>query len=330
MQAVSPDSTVSIAGASRLTGFSPQTLRRWSDIGAIPTIVGISGHRRYRVSELLEALGQVTDKPNGNSERKTVLYVRCSTSKQKQSLENQTVQLKEAYPNGIVISDIGSGIADTRKGMNRLIDMVIRGEVEKVVCTYQDRFNRFGIQYLERFFNAFNCHLEYRFSVDSTNDEDDFQSDMTDILNLFTVFCNRRSGRKAGKLVSKTVDDETLKRMIEKKEAGASDWDITLWLAENGVSTNRGGGVSYHVVRKLLKKITPNSLYSFEKFIRERMRKNEKERIDVTVMYREYEIWCRKNKHRPLSRVVIGRGFVKNEIKIKSNGTNYLVGWELV
>lgn len=49
-----------------------------------------------------------------------------------------------------VISDVASGLNDNRRGLNKLIDMVLDGKIDRIFVLYKDRLTRFGFNYLER------------------------------------------------------------------------------------------------------------------------------------------------------------------------------------
>ena len=52
-----------------------------------------------------------------------------------------------------VIEDIGSGLNDNRKGLNKLINLILKGEVNRVIVSYKDRLTRFGFNYLKQMCN---------------------------------------------------------------------------------------------------------------------------------------------------------------------------------
>jgi predicted site-specific integrase-resolvase len=70
-------------------------------------------------------------------------YARVSSATQRDDLERQVKYLRER---GVqeVITDIGSGLNEKRKGFLRLLDRVLHNEVDKVVILYEDRLTRFG------------------------------------------------------------------------------------------------------------------------------------------------------------------------------------------
>jgi predicted site-specific integrase-resolvase len=87
---------------------------------------------------------------NKDIERKTVLYCRVSTNKQKQDLINQEEILKQyCFSNGIrvnqIYSDIASGINfENRTNFFNMLDEIIAGRVKRVIITYKDRLSRVG------------------------------------------------------------------------------------------------------------------------------------------------------------------------------------------
>ncbi len=91
---------------------------------------------------------------NKGVKRKTVLYARVSTTKQKTDLQNQIDQMKQwCFMNGYTInaiySDIASGISfEKRKGFFEMLDQIMDNKVEKVIVTYKDRLSRVGFELL--------------------------------------------------------------------------------------------------------------------------------------------------------------------------------------
>ena len=57
--------------------------------------------------------------------------------------------MKINYPEYEIITDIGSGLNLKRKGLEKIIDMSIKGEIEEVIVTYKDRLARFGYDLIE-------------------------------------------------------------------------------------------------------------------------------------------------------------------------------------
>ena len=49
-----------------------------------------------------------------------------------------------------ILSDIGSGLNDNRRKLQKLLSMVQKGEVNRIFISYKDRLTRFGFNYIKR------------------------------------------------------------------------------------------------------------------------------------------------------------------------------------
>jgi len=161
---------ISISKAAYMLGVSATTLRRWDTRAYLkPAFRTFGGHRRYKMTTLLEITGQI--KKNG-SEIKThqtqkvqvVSYARVSSSKQRHDLHRQLQHL-ESFANSqdwhLVKSykDIGSGINDKRKRLLQLIKDLPILQPQFVLCSYYDRLSRFGITLLETVCSLFSTKI---------------------------------------------------------------------------------------------------------------------------------------------------------------------------
>ena len=87
-----------------------------------------------------------------------MIYARVSSNEQKQKgvLDSQAMFLMENVKdlhNLVILKEVGSGLADKRKKIQKLIGMVLDGKVSRVFVTYRDRLTRFGFYYLETMFS---------------------------------------------------------------------------------------------------------------------------------------------------------------------------------
>ena len=102
---------------------------------------------------------------NKGVKRKTVIYARVSTRKQKNDLQNQIEQMKQwCFMNGNTISAIYSHIAsgisfEKRKGFFEMLDEILDHRVEKVVITYKDRLSRAGFELFMYLFRKFRTEI---------------------------------------------------------------------------------------------------------------------------------------------------------------------------
>ncbi len=128
---------LSIKEASDFLGVSISTLRRWEEEKRLIPEKTAGGHRRYDRDKLI----RFKNKESGN--RITIAYARVSSSDQKEDLERQ----KDSLSNYCVargyqfrlISDLGSGLNYTKKGLSELIELICNNEIERIVINYKDR-----------------------------------------------------------------------------------------------------------------------------------------------------------------------------------------------
>jgi len=97
--------------------------------------------------------------------RRTYLYARVSTEKQRDGLSGQIDMLKQfclcnGYPVAGVFSDVASGIGpSTQEDLLRMLDDIAGGKVERVVVASRDRLSRTGFDLLRHFFRYHHCEV---------------------------------------------------------------------------------------------------------------------------------------------------------------------------
>lgn len=102
---------------------------------------------------------------NKNIPRKTCIYARVSTAKQKKDLENQIEMLKMwAFQNGVqingVYSDVASGINfDDRKDFFNMLDEIMNYKIGKVIIAYKDRLSRVGFSFFDKLLKQFGTEI---------------------------------------------------------------------------------------------------------------------------------------------------------------------------
>lgn len=137
-------------------------------------------------------------KDGSDDEREVCIYGRVSTSKQTTDLENQMKLLREycvakGYNPSVQLSDIGSGMNENRKGLNSLLDLVVKEKVSRIVITHKDRLARFGFGYIEGFCNRFGTVIE----IVNAEDDKSFQGELTeDFIAIIHHFSMRFYGRR--------------------------------------------------------------------------------------------------------------------------------------
>lgn len=141
---------VPLRKAVEFLGLSPNTLRKYADEGKLKSIKNAAGQRLYDIESYIRGFRE--RQPNGDSIRTaTVCYCRVSSSKQRDDLARQVAYMQSLYPESEIIKDIGSGLNFKRKGLQALLDRLLRGDKLTLIVACRDRLARFGfelIQYL--------------------------------------------------------------------------------------------------------------------------------------------------------------------------------------
>ncbi|OGX68610.1 MAG: transposase [Paenibacillus sp. RIFOXYA1_FULL_44_5] len=196
-----------IGKVAEMIGVTPKTLREWDKTGKLkPHHVSDSGYRYYSQAQLNELL-----RKNVPTQRIVVGYARVSSPKQKDDLERQIENLKtymiaKGYSFEI-ISDIGSGINYSKKGLNQLLELIVSSRVEKIVVLYKDRLLRFGFELMENLCSQFGTSIEI---IDHTEKTEE-QEWIEDLIQIVTVFSCRLQGKranKAKKMLKELMEDD--------------------------------------------------------------------------------------------------------------------------
>lgn len=204
------DKLYRIGQAAKILGVSPSTLRRWEREGKLTPHRTEGAHRLYRLSELK------TSSHPAARDRKTIAYARVSSSDQKADLERQKKVL-EMYcaSHGWkfeLITDLGSGMNYYKKGLKKLLNTILDGNISRFVVTHKDRLLRFGAELVFALCEA----KEVEVVIINSGSEGKFEEELAkDVLEIITVFSARLYGsrsRKNQKLldgIKQVVDDVT-------------------------------------------------------------------------------------------------------------------------
>ena len=187
---------------SEITGLAQSTLRLMHRKGElVPAKVSPGGTRYYSDEQIKEYMGVKTV-----SKRIVIGYARVSSRKQEDDLDRQIENLKTyMFAKGYsfeMITDIGSSINYSKRGLTKLLERIHNGEVSKVVVLYKDRLLRFGFELLETVCKLNDCEIEI---VDNTPkiDEEELVNDLVKVIN---VFGSELKGEQS-KLVKQFVED---------------------------------------------------------------------------------------------------------------------------
>lgn len=197
---------LSIGKASKLLGVTIQTLRNWDKQGLLkPDELTKGGERRYK----LETLKNINKNIKFNSDNlKTIAYARVSSHDQKDDLIRQ-VQILEMYCskqgfNYEVIQDLGSGMNYYKKGLTKLLNLVLEGQVKRLVLTHKDRLLRFGAELVFSICEAKGVEV---IIINKGDENPKFEEELAkDVLEIITVFSARLYGARSKKN-KKLLDD---------------------------------------------------------------------------------------------------------------------------
>ena len=195
-----------ITEASEYIGVSINTLKTLADNGKINSFKTSGSHRRFRQDALDAYMGVEKEK----QEKLTVIYVRCSTAKQKENLERQKDRLRKYAENKgykfILIDEIASGINEKRKGIYKLIKLCFEGKVERVLIEYKDRLARFGYEYLDAIFK----NLEITVEIVEAKEQKYEEELAEDIMKILTCYSARYYGRRGGRKKKNIEKNQTI------------------------------------------------------------------------------------------------------------------------
>jgi excisionase family DNA binding protein len=185
-------------------GVSKETLRIWHNDGKLRATTTKGGHRRYCLLDSEEF---------NTSSRRSVIYARVSSRKQQYDLQRQICLLKQHYPTFEVISDIGSGINFQRKGLQTILELAIRGNLQDVVVAHRDRLTRFGFELFEFLFKKYNVNLKVLSGLPSKEPVTELAEDL---LAIVTVFTARYYGSRKYKALqkNKNISEQRANRVV--------------------------------------------------------------------------------------------------------------------
>lgn len=171
--------------ASKILGVNLDTLRRMAGRNEIKHIRTDSGRYLFDISSFIKRSNSEVQ------ERKKICYARVSSRGQKSDLQNQISLLKTKYPDSEIISDYGSGLNFHRKGLQKIMDIAHKGELQELVVTYKDRLCRFGFELIEYILKTQSNATIMVLCYNSTSKESELA---TDLLSIITVFSARMHG----------------------------------------------------------------------------------------------------------------------------------------
>ena len=191
----------------RVLQITRQTLTKYVKKGKLKVTVKGNGRYDYDMDSVYKML-------NKDIERKTYLYARVSTAKQKKDLEHQVQLLKNfCFQNGYIIhgiyQDIASGINfEKRNQFFDMLDEILAGKVNRVIITYKDRLSRVGFELFTYLFKKYGCEIIVISEIGSEKlDSEELLEEMISLLHCYSM--KLYSNRKAKKIKEILEEDDS-------------------------------------------------------------------------------------------------------------------------
>ena len=198
--------------AKRL-GLHPLTVRRWVKEGKIAA-VQIGREARIPITEVERLLGE-------QRAGTIILYGRVSGHDQKEDLQRQVQQLEQwalvarTGQKTLTLTDIGSGLHNERKSLQKLLALVQDYQVAEVGVTFADRLTRFGLSYLRILFSGYGVTL----TVLSPDEDQTPEQELTeDLLAIIASFAGRLYGLRSRKKAALVACAKQVLAEAEKHE----------------------------------------------------------------------------------------------------------------
>lgn len=193
----------------RILQITRPTLTKYVKTGQIKVIIKGNGRYDYDADSVYKML-------NKDIERKTYIYARVSTPKQKTELDNQIQLLKTfCFQNGYVINgiyqDIASGISfEKRTQFFNMLDDIIAGKVNRIIITYKDRLSRVGFELFSYLFRKYGCEIIVISEIGSDKlDSQEIFEEIVSLLHCYSMKLYSNRKQKQLKEILESKDDST-------------------------------------------------------------------------------------------------------------------------
>ena len=196
---------ISIAEASEMLGVTPKTLKIWTNDQKIKSYRTSGGHRRFRIEDIENFLGEGMQTTKTNKD--VFVYCRVSTKKQADSgnLQRQKERLTEycnekGYNILHIYEEVASGLNDNRRELAKMFKRL--DEVQCIVVEYTDRLARFGFNYLKEFAKYNGVEIE---SVVKKEKLENNEEMVKDLISVVTFLSGRLYGARGGKKLKRVI-----------------------------------------------------------------------------------------------------------------------------
>ena len=155
---------------------------------------------REDLIDILKSKGLYID--DETDEKRDIIYCRVSSHEQKTKgdLDRQVVAVMEYASDKdlkkpLILSEVGSGLNDNRKQLQKLIMMVQRGKVNRLFINYKDRLTRFGYNYIETM--CTEQGVEIHIAADNAKNKSAQEEMVDDMMALIASFSGKLYGMRS-------------------------------------------------------------------------------------------------------------------------------------
>jgi len=179
----------------KLIGKSVNTLQKWDRQGILHAYRSPTNRRYYTHEQYLQYRGLIS-----SEQGKVIAYARVSSVSQKKDLATQREALRAYCQDHHIrvdqwVEDIGSALNYKRKGFNEVVELIELGQVRRLVIASQDRFVRFGYDWLEAFCQRHGTEITVM-NGEAFSPEEEL---VRDLIAIVTVFSARLPGFRSHK-----------------------------------------------------------------------------------------------------------------------------------
>ena len=176
--------------AKKILGCTQVTLGKYVKQGRIRVTVINPWNYLYNDDDVYAMIGL---KKRNRRRQYAVSYARVSNQTRKNDLKEQSKRIYEyCTSKGIDLKcqyeDIKSGMSFDREGFSRMLDEIIKGNVNLVIVENKDRLARFGFEMLEMVFRYYGCSIVViNDSIQNKSYEQEMSDDLISIIHYFSM-----------------------------------------------------------------------------------------------------------------------------------------------
>lgn len=171
----------------KILGVTRPTLTKYVKDSTIKTLAKHNGQYVYDDESVYAFLGMKKEK----HKRMNVVYARTSNPPKKYTEEQSMRLVNFCTSNGLtvdeVILDVKSGMNFQRDGLSKLIQMIVKGEIENIIIENKDRLCRFGFELFEEFCKYYKTKIIVVNDLTEKLYKQELTEDLISIINYFSM-----------------------------------------------------------------------------------------------------------------------------------------------